>query len=943
MNNLDIESLIKNIEFEPKSVEYPNPWVGHKNFGAWVIATCKPKVFVELGTHSGNSYFCFCQSVIENSIETKCFSVDTWQGDPHAGVYDEKVFLKLEAHNKKNYATFSTLLRMTFDQALDQFEDKSIGMLHIDGLHTYEAVKHDFETWLPKMEDGGIVLFHDINELGREFGVWKLWEELKEKYPQNLEFNHSHGLGVLHLPTIQSERKFLWMENGFEKKLVHHFFSGIGKKQKFLSIQNFEKKDLEKVLFDSRVHIRNLESVIEGNQQKFLIKTKELIEASHEIEALKNEILQKNILINNLYSSTSWKAATPVRVIGSQILRIKRIYGLYKITKKRNIKISEILKKVHEAYLLDGLEGIKSLVIRFERNGDKSPNEIYLKWLEKYDLKNNEYLKYLNDDIENMETKPLISIIMPTYNSNLKFLKEAIDSVVNQVYPHWELCIADDASTKVKVKDFLKELSKKESRIKVIFREKNGHISAASNSALSIASGDWVALLDHDDIIHNHALYWVAKTINNSAAASLIYSDEDKLNSFGKRESPYFKTNWNQHLFYSHNMVCHFGVYKKTLIDTLGGFREGMEGAQDYDLVLRAVEVLDPKEILHIPKVLYHWRMHSQSTSLSSQAKPYAMKAGERALNEHFQRVGVKAESKLLNNSYKTIYHLPKDEPLVSIIIPTRNGFHYLRKCIHSIFDKTKYANYEIIIVDNGSNEKETLDFLEDLKDIDNVKIIRDASPFNFSALNNLAVSLAQGEIIGLINNDIEVINSEWLTEMVSLAIQPKIGAVGAKLYYSDKSIQHAGVILGVGGVAGHSHKGFPCDSSGHSGRLKILSEFSAVTAACLVVSKNKFLEVGGLNEQDLKIAFNDVDFCLKLRKQGYKNIFTPFAELYHHESISRGYEDSPEKQARFLSEIEYMQKTWGSILLNDPYYNPNLTLESEDFSLAFPPREFQL
>jgi len=933
MNNINIENLIENISFEPKSINFPNSWVGHKNFGAWIIKTSQPKIFVELGTHSGNSFFCFCQSVSENSLETKCFAVDTWRGDPHAGDYDENVFLKLVSHNKNNYATFSTLLRMTFDEALNQFEDNSIGLLHIDGLHTYEAVKHDFETWLPKMEDGGVVLFHDINEFERGFGVWKLWEELKEKYPRNMEFSHSHGLGVLQITLKHTHPKNSWLEDGIEKKMLQQFFSNIGILQENIIVKNYEKKLLKKDLVDSQVHIRNLESNLENIDQKLLLKEKKISE-------LVSEIVQKDILITNLYSSTSWRVSFPIRVLGTQLQRLKRIYSLYKISKKRKIKLTEILKKVSNVYRMDGFEGIKNLVIRFEQNGGKSANDIYLEWLEQYDLNNNEYLEFINSKIKVMRIKPLISIIMPTYNSNLKFLKEAINSVISQSYQNWELCIADDASTKIKVRDYLKNISKNDPRIKVIFREKNGHISAASNSAISLASGDWIALLDHDDTIHKHALFWIATGINNSNSVSLIYTDEDKLNSYGKRESPYFKTDWNRHLFYSHNMVCHFGVYKKTLIDKLGGFREGVEGAQDYDLALRAIEIIDPSDILHIPKVLYHWRMHSQSTSQSSNAKPYAMKAGERALNEHFQRIGLKAESKLEDYSYKTIFHLHNNEPLVSLIIPTRNGFHYLKKCIESIIDKTSYKNYEIIIVDNGSNEKETLDYINYLDKTNNVKIIRDDKVFNFSALNNLAVSHTKGQIVGLINNDVEVINREWLTEMVSLAIQPNVGAVGAKLYYSDKKIQHAGVILGIGGVAGHSHKGFPFGSSGHSGRLKLLSEFSAVTAACLLISKNKYLEVGGLNELDLKIAFNDVDFCLKLREKGYKNVFTPFAELYHHESISRGYEDSPEKQARFLSEINYMQRTWGDILLNDPFYNPNLTLKSEDFGLAFPPRE---
>jgi GT2 family glycosyltransferase len=494
-------------------------------------------------------------------------------------------------------------------------------------------------------------------------------------------------------------------------------------------------------------------------------------------------------------------------------------------------------------------------------------------------------------------------------------------------------------STDPDVRPALEKFAREDVRIKVTFREKNGHISAASNSALALATGDWIALLDHDDVLSEHALYCVADVIIGNPDIRLIYSDEDKLNEAGVRCDPYFKTDWNHDLFYSQNMLCHLGVYHKPLLDKVGGFQLGMEGAQDYDLALRCIEVVGTHAIHHIPRVLYHWRIHAASTSSVAAAKPYAALAGERSLNEHFGRLNVAARAESTQTGYRVHYALPDILPLVSLIIPTRNGLVLTRQCVDSILNKTRYSNYEIIIVDNGSDDPEALAYFELLKNNSRIRVLRDDRPFNYSALNNAAVAIARGELVGLINNDIEVISPFWLSEMVSLALQPGVGAVGAKLLYPNDTLQHGGVVLGIGGVAGHANKHAAAPSHGYFCRTALISAFSAVTAACLIVRKSIFLEVHGLNEQDLTIAFNDVDFCLRVREAGYRNVMTPYAELYHHESATRGLEDNPVKQRRFASEVDYMVTRWGDVLLTDPAYSPNLTLRHEDFSLAWPPR----
>jgi GT2 family glycosyltransferase len=392
-------------------------------------------------------------------------------------------------------------------------------------------------------------------------------------------------------------------------------------------------------------------------------------------------------------------------------------------------------------------------------------------------------------------------------------------------------------------------------------------------------------------------------------------------------------------LFYSQNMFSHLGVYRADLLNEIGGFREELEGSQDYDLALRCLERIEPKQIHHIPRVLYHWRMHAESTEKSGDAKSCALLAGERALNDHFQRQNVNARAELVGFGYRVHHVLPDVPPLVSLIIPTRNGLQLIRQCVESILKKTTYPNYEILIVDNGSDDPATLQYFKELQSDPRIRVVRDDRPFNYSALNNAAVKLARGEVVGLLNNDLEVISPEWLSEMVSHALRPGVGAVGARLWYPNNTLQHGGVVIGLGGVAGHSHKHLPQKMSGYFWRASLIQSFSAVTAACLVIRKSVYEEVGGFNEDDLQIAFNDIDFCLRVREAGYRNIWTPYAELYHHESATRGYEDTPERQARFAKEVQYMKQRWGDTLLNDPAYSPNLTLGHDDFSLAWPPR----
>ncbi|WP_253868844.1 glycosyltransferase [Microbulbifer sp. THAF38] len=606
--------------------------------------------------------------------------------------------------------------------------------------------------------------------------------------------------------------------------------------------------------------------------------------------------------------------------------------------KFRNMSKESALKHIYEESNKKGC-GWQELALNYYEKTFIKKRQVrdYAEWIEKVEINNLKSRKYYNEEV-GRDVQPLISIILPTFNSNIDLLKECIESVINQTYGKWQLCIADDASQSSMVRDCLKKYQELDPRIYVDYRKNNGHISAASNSALSLVKGDYIALLDHDDILAPKALQRVAEEIVQNPQALLLYSDEDKVDKYGERYDPHLKPSWNPDLLLSQNYICHLTIIKTQLVSQVGGYRIGVEGSQDHDLLLRCMPYLESNNVVHIPEVLYHWRAISGSTAQESSAKNYAATAGLKAVSDYLKRedLSATAEPGTVPNSYRVRWSIPEPAPLVSLLVPTRDGIDILKPCIEAILSKTNYSNFELIILDNQSRCKETLRFLEEVTSSDSrVSVHRWDHPFNYSAINNYGVGIAKGEIIGLINNDIEPINVLWLTEMVSQAMRPEIGCVGAKLYYPNDTIQHGGVILGIGGVAGHSHKYFCRNDYGYFSRLHLVQNLSAVTAACLLLRKEVFEQVGGLDEKNLAVAFNDVDLCLKVREEGYRNLWTPYAELYHHESVSRGADNTVSKRRRAQREAEYMRSRWGEQLDSDPAYNPNLTLVHEDFSLA--------
>ena len=1149
-------------------------------FAYWLMGEIRPKVFVELGTHAGNSYYSFCQAVRDKGLTGRCFAVDTWKGDEQAGFYEGNVFKMVNQHNEKKYKSFSTLYRMTFDEALAQFQCQPVDLLHIDGLHTYEAVRHDFEAWLPKLAPGALVLFHDIKVTHGDFGVWKFWAELKDKYPQNFELRHSHGLGVIELPGSNREGDLVWLREGTAEKKnllevmsvngeslmakVRHkelerlastaqtkadkpaiekplnlelFFAQEGEKfseeqkisepalcrenktseiriqlqgkaartvlwridlgaeaclirihqveflgkngkriwrltdhssevgiggsaerlngdgflvcsfgrdpqillpkltlspgEEFYEIQitlevlntndylpflasryhelesqsrsalakasaSLEQKEKEVAQMQSTLFAKdkviaqtvNIEEKIEQIRQKITAGREEGLkqlaatqqEAKHRNRLMGSRIDEIGQYAGNIHEAivgpgSAWiPAPFSWYAMLYKMLKIKKPSWLAKglslstppprpgfwrrlersIRKRRKRWIARIgfdrdwyLKKYPDV-AVPGIDPLDHYIEYGQKEGRKKnandrPNgarkavATYGDWIRLYDTLTVYERNEMKLEIKQMASPPTFSILMPVYNSKPVWLRRAIESVCHQIYPNWELCIVDDASTDPDMIQDLKEMAAKDPRISIKLRTKNGNISAASNDALSMARGEWVVFMDHDDELKEDALFWIAHGINQYPDAALIYSDEDKIDESGNRQCPHFKTQINLGLLLSYNYMCHLLAVRKKVVEQVAGFREGFEGAQDYDLILRCMEKIDTSAVVHIPRILYHWRMHPQSTASGVNIKPFAEEAGRRAITEHLKRRGTPGTVSCVPGGYRVDFEIT-EKPKVSIIIPTYNQELLLKKCVESLMENTDYQNYQIILVDNKTTELGAKALLKYYRE-KGLTVLSYESEFNYSRINNFAAQHAEGELILFLNNDIEILQKDWLEVMVRQISQPDVGAVGAKLLYPNGKLQHGGVILGVGGVAGHSHKNDRGNTEGYFSRCSLIQDMSAVTGACLLVKKRIFLNVNGFEENHLKVAFNDVDLCLRLKAEGKRIIWTPFACLIHHESASRGEETTPEEQERFASEVAFMKSRWGIKLQQDPYYSPNLTLANEQFDIAFPPR----
>ena len=555
----------------------------------------------------------------------------------------------------------------------------------------------------------------------------------------------------------------------------------------------------------------------------------------------------------------------------------------------------------------------------------------YEDFLKKYGVKEEELARQRQEVFEN---GPCFSIAVPLYQTKEKYLREMIESVQAQTYTNWELCLADGSGREHSLQPVVGEYIAKDKRIKYCLLDSNEGIAGNTNEALKMADGDFVVLTDHDDLLSPEALYQCAKAVQKEPQTDVIYSDEDKVDMSGKKFfEPHFKSDYNIDLLCTMNYICHLFVVRKDVMERVGLFESCYDGAQDHDFILRCTEKAE--HIVHIPKVLYHWRCHAQSTSENPESKLYAFENGCKAVKAHYDRIGIPAEVEQgpFYGMYRTHY-LWKEQPLVSILIPNKDHAADLKKCMDSIEEKSTYRNFEFIIVENNSTEEETFAYYKEIEKRDNVRVLYYKEDFNYSRINNFGAKEANGEYVLLLNNDTEMIEPDSIKEMLDVCMRPDVGIVGAKLIFEDNTIQHAGVIIGFGGVAGHAFIGQDRDDNGYFSRIISVQDLSAVTAACLMVRRSVFDEVEGLNEE-FKVAFNDIDFCLKVRKAGYLVVYNPYAQFYHYESKSRGQEDSADKVARFQQEIGLFGERWGELLEHgDPYYNPNLTLDKADFSL---------
>lgn len=625
-------------------------------------------------------------------------------------------------------------------------------------------------------------------------------------------------------------------------------------------------------------------------------------------------------------------------------------------------KLQFVMEKAGDTVRYLERNGLSATVYKINNKLRKKEGNTYDNWRKKYAV--------TPEELEQQRSKqfayaPKFSVVVPLYCTQPDYLREMIDSICAQTYTNWQLCLADgspsepvgsdgqefatwqtphgvDRSCKegsdglrTELTSILEEYAAKDSRICFTTLEKNEGISGNTNAALALADGDYIVLVDHDDIVPPEALYEFALAIEQQPDIDMIYSDEDKISMDGKKYfEPHFKSDFNIDLLCSVNYICHLFAAKKEVVAQAGGFRKEFDGAQDLDFILRCSECA--KHIYHVPKILYHWRCHINSTAANPESKLYAFEAGRRAIEDHYRRCGIPArvENARFYGMYRTIYEW-KETPLVSIIIPNKDHAEDLAKCVNSIFERSTYRNFEFVIVENNSTEQMTFDYYKQLEaEHENVHVVYYEGGFNFSKINNFGAAAAKGEYFLLLNNDTEIIDGNCINEMLGYCMREDVGIVGAKLLYEDDTIQHAGVVVGFGGTAGHAFIGKSRYDTGYFGRIMCAQDYSAVTAACLMTKRSVFEAVGGLTEE-LAVAFNDIDFCLKVRKLGKLVVYDPYAELYHYESKSRGLEDSPEKVERFNGEVETLLLYWrGLIEEGDPYYNRNLTLDNSDFSL---------
>jgi GT2 family glycosyltransferase len=879
---------------QPRRLTDVESWHRHIPFAFFAVAMLEPRTIVELGTWKGDSYCAFCQAVQALGLPTRAYAVDTWQGDEHTGAYGPEALADLRAHHDPLYGSFSTLLPMTFDEAVTRFADGSVDLLHVDGCHTYEAVSHDVETWLPKLSTRGVLLLHDTNVREGSFGVWRLWDELAARYP-GFAFAHGHGLGVLAVGGEVTPEFRDFVEAAGREPVAARFFSALGDRiavpvreqralaaaEGWLRAEQAARAAAEHEAAETLAAARAEADAARTERDQLAVERDRLaVERDRlglerdrlglERDRLEAQVLAREADLAGVIRSASWRITAPLRAGKRKARRARHILWRLRHRAVRPAPGARVPRPAQPARL---------------------------------------------------HTMPLVSVLTPVYDTDPKWLARAVESVRRQTYPHWQLVLADDGSTSKPTLEYLRTLAG-DPAIDVLLAEENGGIAAATNRALAAAEGEFVAFLDHDDELHPGALFECVRVLNEKPQTDAIYTDEDKLDRGGAHKEPFFKPDWSPELFRGVMYVGHLLVLRRALVESIGGLDPTFDGVQDFELMLRVSERTE--RIEHVPRILYHWRKLPHSIAASLDAKDGISELQAAAVNRHLERSGAAAFARPNPElpHRVLIHHKPRSRwPRVTVIVPTKDAPEHLGRCLDSIFSRTTYPSFGVLLVDNGTTDPAALRIFERHP----VEVLPFDGPFNFSRVNNAGARRAGGDFVLFLNNDTEVQTPEWIEALVTLAEQDGVGAVGPLLLYPNGRVQHAGVVLGLRGTADHIMRGFPATADGYAGSLSCTREVSAVTAACMLMRRRLFLDLDGFDEH-FSTHYQDVDLCLRVRRSGRRVLYTPRAVLRHHEGATRG--DHYDHLDRAL-----LLDAWGDTIAGgDPYYNASLSLSGADY-----------